>query len=99
MGVQIPAGITYIVKRQAYESPVDIAIPEGLDLSAATEQLSGNGEKLLNLGTGLLTKLTDGLVDAIENPKPIEMPEIPPVQIPAIPRAQFIQIPAGVYRY
>merc|ERR1711860_302487 len=110
MGVQIPAGRTYIVKGQAYESPVDIAIPEGLDLSAATEQLSGNGEKLLNLGTGLLTKLTDGLVDALENPKPIEMPEIPPVQIPTIPPVQIpayppvqipsipapVQIPAGI---
>jgi hypothetical protein len=73
-----------LVKRQA-----EITLPEGLDLSVPTEQLNGNGEKLLNLATGLLTKLTDGLVDAIENPKPIETPEIPPVQIPEIPPVQI----------
>merc|ERR1711860_442350 len=103
-----------IVKRQA-ETPIipeapEIKIPEGLDLSVATEQLNANGDKLLNLATGLLTKLTDGLIDAIENPKPIETPEIPPVQIPEIPPVQIpayppvqipsipapVQIPAGI---
>jgi len=92
-----------IVKRQA-ETPIipeapEIKIPEGLDLSVATEQLNANGDKLLNLATGLLTKLTDGLIDAIENPKPIETPEIPPVQIPEIPPVQIpayppVQIPS-----